>query len=253
MEFDNKIVLITGGAKGIGNSICRAFSREGAICVIADKDPIEGLKIVSEIKRANREAHFIEADVSAEDNVTKIRDFISNNFSGLDILVNNAGIGHDGTVVEDDPEVWDEVISVNLKSVYLCSHFLIPQIYRRGGGVIINVGSTQSLVAKQRSAAYISSKFGVMGLTKAMAVDHAPLIRVNIVLPGSVDTPMFRDGVMRSGEPDKLAEYWSNKSLMNRIANPDEIASVVLFLAGDKSSFITGTSILVDGGALAKL
>jgi NAD(P)-dependent dehydrogenase (short-subunit alcohol dehydrogenase family) len=253
MEFKDRIVLITGGAKGIGKETSMAFHREGAILIIVDKDTIEGAKTASEIELLGGKAYFVYADVSLENDVVKIQQFVSKKFQGLDILINNAGIGHDGTVVEDNPNEWDHVISANLKSVYMCSHFLIPEIYRRGGGAIVNVGSTQSLVAKNRSAAYVASKFGVLGLTKAMAVDHAPDIRVNIVLPGSVDTSMFREGIKKNPESDKMRNFWASKSLVNRIADPKEIAEIIVFLSGSRSSFITGTAILADGGALAKI
>lgn len=251
MEFKDRIVLITGGAKGIGKATSMAFCREGAILIIVDKDAIEGAKTASEIKLLGGKAYFVCADVSLENNVIKILNFISKKFPGLDVLINNAGIGHDGSVVEDHPHEWDHVISTNLKSVYLCSHFLIPEIYRRGGGAIVNVGSTQSLVAKNRSAAYITSKFGVLGLTKAMAVDHAPDIRVNIVLPGSIDTSMFRAGIKKNSKSYKTREFWANKNLLQRIGNPEEIAEIIVFLSSNRASFITGTAILADGGALA--
>lgn len=248
MRFAEKVVAITGGAQGIGEATSITFAQAGAAVVVIDQNTKQGRNVVERIERNGGRALFIEADVSREPDVAAIPSLANEAFGGVDILVNNAGIGGDGTVVENSPEVWDRVLSVNLRSVYLCCHFVIPMIESRGGGAIVNVGSVQSCVGNTRAAAYIASKFGLLGLTKAMAVDHSPLIRVNAVLPGSVDTSMFRKGAEGSKSVEKYIERMAERQLLKRIGKPQEVAEAIAFLASDAASFITGASLLVDGG-----
>ena len=250
MAFKNKIVVITGGAKGIGKATTEAFYRNSAITIIIDKDKKAGKSLKLKLEKKSGKCEFYVADVSKENEVSIVVDSLIKKWGRIDILVNNAGVGHDGTVTEDSPIEWDHVINTNLRSVYVCCHFMIPEITKTKG-VIINVGSAQSKTATKRSAAYVASKHGVLGLTKAMAVDHAPTIRVVAVLPGSVDTALFRAG---TEDPMHLPEYknkQAQKCPLKRIGNPNEIAEVILFLASEKASFITGNSITVDGGLLS--
>jgi len=252
MGFNGKVVVITGGARGIGKAACFAFHREGAAIVIIDNDTIEAEITTKQIVKRGGRAIYYCADVSNEEQLASISPKVINKYGGIDILVNNAGIGHEGNVVEDSPEMWDHIIKVNLRSVYLCCHFIIPEIEKRGGGAIINIGSVQSCMARSRSAAYVASKFGILGLTKAMAVDHAPRIRVNAVLPGSVDTDLFHRGTCEK-DNDILFSEAGNKHLLGRIARPEEVAEVIVFLGSERASFITGAGIIVDGGLTVKI
>lgn len=250
MIFKNKIVVITGGGSGIGKATCEAFSREGAKVAIVDIDPKAGGLVNEKILKSGGSSIFLKADVSVEKDVVRIVKEITKRWNKIDILINNAGIGHDGTVVEDTIDDWNKVISVNLNSVFLCCHYMIPLI-EKNKGVVINIGSIQSKAATKRSAAYVTSKFGLVGLTKAMAVDHAPDVRVISILPGSVDTPLFR-----AGGKDNIDSYIMSegeKHPLGRIAQPEDISEVIIFLASEKARFITGDSILVDGGLLSKI
>lgn len=253
MDFKGKVVVITGGGSGIGKATCLAFQRQKASVVVVDKDISGGEATISEIQHAGGSALFIQADTAIECDVAMVSARTVQEYGGIDVLINNAGVGHDGTVVNDTSADWDRILAANLRSVYLCCHVMIPEIYKRGSGAIVNVGSAQSCAASPCSAAYVASKFGVLGLTKAMAVDHAPEIRVNAVLPGSVDTPLFRGGGARFQNYDELLRVAKEKIPMKRVGQPQELAEVIVFLAGPKASFITGAAISVDGGMLARI
>jgi NAD(P)-dependent dehydrogenase (short-subunit alcohol dehydrogenase family) len=254
MDLQRKVVVVTGGASGIGRASCFAFEREGAAVVIVDVDRECGQRVAQRIRGHGGRAMFIHADVSSEQEVADIVKPVVRAFGGIDVLVNGAGVGHSGTVVEDMPKAWDEVIGVNLRSVYLCSHFLIPELLKRPMAAIVNVGSVQSCAAAPRSAAYVASKFGLLGLTKAMAVDHGPKVRVNAVLPGSVDTALFRSGLPVGSKASMRAiREAERKHILGRIAAAEEVAEVIVFLASGRASFITGAGVLVDGGMTARV
>lgn len=244
----DKVAIVTGGASGIGKATSFALVEQGIRVIVIDKDAKRGEETVAALQKKGSKSLFVMADVSEEKEVSRAIETGVATCGGIDILVNNAGIPHDGTVVEDSPEAWDQVLANNLRSVYLCCHFAIPEMYKRGGGVIVNVGSVQSCVASRNSAAYVASKFGVLGLTKAIAVDHAPLIRANAVLPGSVDTPLFRQGNRKRG-----AEGEERKSVLGRVAQPEEVADVIVFLVGEGARFMTGAGMVVDGGLTAMI
>lgn len=253
MNFEKKVAVITGGAAGIGRATCREFHRRGATVVIVDISKKGGESTAAKIVRDGGRAMFIAADVSREEDVAAIPVRVVETFGRIDVLVNNAGVPHSGTVLDDSPDVWDRVCAVNLRGAYLCSHFILPELLKRSGASIVNVGSVQSCFAAPRSAAYVASKSGLLGLTRAMAVDHAPRVRVNAVLPGSVDTALFRTGLPVGPAAAKLISDISAKCLLGRIGRAAEVAEVIVFLASEGARFITGTSLLVDGGLTAKV
>jgi NAD(P)-dependent dehydrogenase (short-subunit alcohol dehydrogenase family) len=166
----------------------------------------------------------------------------------VDILVNNAGIQHYGTVTETSEQEWDRVLGINLKSAFLCSKAAIPSMMARGRGVIINVASVQAFLSQHRVAPYTTSKTALLGLTRSIAVDYAPQIRCVAVCPGTVDTPMLRDAVQLSPNPQEVLDECNQMHPVKRIATPDEVADLILFLASDKAGFITGQPIRIDGG-----
>ncbi|MCG8351042.1 MAG: SDR family oxidoreductase, partial [Chloroflexales bacterium] len=172
-------------------------------------------------------------------------------FGGLDILVNNAGIQSYGTVETARPELWNETLSVNLTGVYLMSRFAVPEMRRRGGGAIINVASLQGIVTEPNVSAYAASKGGVLALTRTMALDYAGEgIRVNSVCPGTIDTPLLRHAadLINSQNPQAVLSEWGRRQPLGRLGTPEEVAEVVLFLASDRASFVTGSAYVVDGG-----
>jgi NAD(P)-dependent dehydrogenase (short-subunit alcohol dehydrogenase family) len=184
-------------------------------------------------------------------------DFTVENYGGVDILVNSAGIQRYGTVVETDEAAWDEVLDVNLKGIYLASKHAIPEMRRRGGGAIVNLSSVQAFASQQGVAAYTASKGGINALTRAMALDHAEdNIRVNAVCPASVDTPMLRwsaDLFKGDKSIEETVEDWGRMHPVGRVARPEEVAEVIVFLASPRASFVTGGDYKVDGGLLAAL
>ena len=175
-------------------------------------------------------------------------------FGGVDILVNSAGIQRYGTAIDTDEELWDRVMAVNVKSMFLTAKHVVPEMRKRGGGAIVNVSSVQAFIALGNSLAYVTSKGAINSLTRALALDHAAdNIRVNVVCPGSVDTPMLRwaaDLFRGDRGEDELVAEWGRMHPMGRVATADEVGSVIAFLAGPGASFVTGTAIPVDGGLL---
>jgi NAD(P)-dependent dehydrogenase (short-subunit alcohol dehydrogenase family) len=198
----------------------------------------------------------VEADVSRDADAQHIAAETVRALGGIDYLFNNAGIQTYGSVVETDEATWDRTLGVNLKGIYLVAKYCIPEIARRGGGAVINTASVQGLASQPRVAAYAASKGGVIAMTRTMAVDHAAQnIRVNCICPGSIDTPMLRwaADLFAPDDPQGAVQEWGKLHLLGRIANPEEVAQAVLFLASDAASFITGAPLIVDGGMMAAL
>lgn len=248
-----KLAAVTGAGAGIGRASALALAAQGAAVAVVDVDAEAARAVAREIEAAGGQALAVVADVSTAEGAVRVAAAARDGLGGLDVLHNNAGIQRYGTVVTTTEEGWDEVLRVNLKSVYLVSHACVPLIRERGGGAIVNTASVQAFASQAGVAAYTASKHGILGLTRSMAVDLAPSIRVNCVCPGSVDTPMLRAAL--AGAPDPTATWRAveRMHLLGRVARPEEIASVVVFLAGPGASFITGAAIPVDGGLLVPL
>jgi NAD(P)-dependent dehydrogenase (short-subunit alcohol dehydrogenase family) len=241
MQFKGKVAVVTGGSKGIGGATSEAFLAEGAKVAVLDIEP-------PTFNQGGERLLFVKTDVSRSDQVKAAFYKIIKQFGGVDVLVNNAGIQRYGTVVDNTEAQWDEVIGVNLKSHYLCAHHAIPSMLQRGKGVVINVASVQAFVSQPKAAAYVTSKCGVLGLTRAIAIDFAPHVRCVAVCPGTVDTPMLQWAVNQSPDPQAVLAECDAMHLTGRIGKPQEIADLILFLASDKAGFITGVPIRIDGG-----
>lgn len=248
-----RVAAVTGAGAGIGRASAVALAAAGASVVVVDIDEENARAVVREIEQGDGRAVALGVDVSKGESAGRIAASARSEFGGLDILHNNAGIQRYGTVVTTSEEDWDEVMNVNLKSMYLVSHACVSLIQERGGGAIINTASVQSFATQASVAAYTTSKHGIVGLTRSMAVDLAPSIRVNAVCPGSVDTPMLRTAIAGAPDPEATWRIVERMHLLRRVAQPEEVASVVVFLAGPGASFITGAAIPVDGGLLIQL
>lgn len=248
-ELKGKVALITGAGSGIGRAIALLFAREGAKIVVADISEADGEKSVGLIKKAGGEAVFVEGDVSKAEVARRMADAAVGEYGKLDILCNNAGIESVGTIVDVSEEKWEKVINVNLKGTFLCSKYAIPRIIERGGGVVINIASVLGLIGSKGEAAYCASKGAIVSLTRAMALDFASQnIRVNCICPGSVLTPTFRRVIGSSGDYERAFKKNLEKIPLKRVAEPEEIAYAALYLASDKSSYVTGSVLVIDGG-----
>lgn len=255
MDFAGKVAVVTGAARGIGRAVALAFAREGAALAAVDRNQEELQQLVDSIKSWGGKAIAISADVSDEGDAAKIASETVAAFDGVDILVNNAGIQTYGTIETTSLDLWNKTLSVNLSSVYLVSRFVVPELRRRGGGAIVNIASVQGLATAPNVAAYAASKGGVLALTRAMALDYAPEgIRVNSVCPGSIDTPMLRHSanLFDRRPTEEVLGDWGSGHPLGRVGTPEEVAALVLFLASERASFITGAEYRVDGGLLAK-
>ncbi len=247
-QLDGKVALVTGAGSGIGRATALAFAREGAKVVVSDVDDDGGEDTVAQIGRAGGEAAYVHADVSRAAEVEALMARTIEAFGRLDCAHNNAGVqGVLETPIHEYPEqVWDEVISVNLKGVWLCLRYEVPHMLEQGGGCIVNTSSMAGLVGRRGRSAYVASKHGIIGLTRTAALEYGPMgIRVNAVCPGAIQTPMLEQTVM--GHPEREAQFLTGHPL-GRFGTADEVADAVVWLCSDSSSFVTGHGMVLDGG-----
>jgi NAD(P)-dependent dehydrogenase (short-subunit alcohol dehydrogenase family) len=251
-ELDGKVALITGAASGIGRATAQLFAAEGAQVAVCDLNRSGGEATVSAIREAGGDAFFIEANVALGSDCRRAVEAALQHFGRLDVLFNNAGITRRANVVDTSEADWDAVMAVNVKSVFLMSKYAVPVMAEQGGGSIINAGSGWGLVGGKDAVSYCAAKGAVVNMTRAMAVDHGPQrIRVNCVCPGDTDTAMLRNEAQQLGLADTALVIAGDQRPLMRVGQPQEIAQVVLFLASDRSSFVTGSAYVVDGGGLA--
>jgi NAD(P)-dependent dehydrogenase (short-subunit alcohol dehydrogenase family) len=256
-ELAGLIAVVCGGSTGIGRASALRLAREGASVVVAARrqEPVD--ERVEAIRQAGGTAFGVSADVSRAADAERVMQAAVAAYGGIDILVNSQGIQRYGTVEDTDEALWDEVMNVNVKSMYLTARFAIPEMRKRGGGSIVNVGSVQGLATQTNVAAYSTSKAANIGLTRTIAVDYAREgIRANVVLPASIDTPLLRyaaDLFRGDQSEDSLVADWGGMHPLGRVGTAEEVAELVAFLAGPRSSFITGAEIKVDGGMMAAL
>jgi NAD(P)-dependent dehydrogenase (short-subunit alcohol dehydrogenase family) len=248
MRLKDKVAIVTGSGAGIGRAIATTFARERARVVVADMDEEAGRETVAAIHAGGGEASFARTDVSQVEDTQRLVETALSAYGRLDILVNNAGVYTRGDVLSTSVETWNRLLSINLTGVFLCCKAAIPALRQAGGGAIVNISSSVGWqYAAPGIAAYAASKFGVTGLTKAMACDHLPEnIRVNCICPGPTDTPLIRS----SRSPEDLVAFMEAQPI-GRLGSPDEIAAAALFLASDEASFVTGVAFPVDGGQAA--
>jgi len=253
MRLKDKIAIITGSGRGIGRATAVLFAAEGAKVIINDIDEKNAKETCSHIVNLGQEANYFIADVSKNSDVKDLVNFTISKYKTIDILVNNASIVSAGTVTETNEEEWDKVIRISLKSVFLCSKRVIPHMISNNNICsIINISSTIALVGTKQTAAYAAAKGGVMALSRQMALDFAPKIRVNSICPGWTATDMLIDYFNSRSNPEE-AKKFVNASIPNgRMGEPNEIAHACLFLASQESSNIIGIALPVDGGFIAQ-
>jgi NAD(P)-dependent dehydrogenase (short-subunit alcohol dehydrogenase family) len=251
MKLKGKSVIITGASSGIGKAAAILFAGEGArLILLARGDAGEG--VAEQARRVGAEATFVKADVSKAGDWEKTIKVALESYSGVDILYNNAGIGMYRPFLETSEEDWDVIVDNDLKSVFLGCRRVIPEMLRRGGGVIVNTASEIGISGARNYAAYCAAKGGVVQITRALAIEFGERnIRVNCLCPGVTLTPMLEQGINRSPDPAARRRSLEQDVPLRRLGKPEEIAKGALFLACDDSSFMNGATLVVDGGATA--
>lgn len=250
MRFTGKVVVVTGGASGIGRATAEKFAAQGAKVVVADYDAAVGRQTVESIQSAGGDAIFVRVNVADAAEVEEMVRTAVQTYGGIDILFNGAGVLVFGSVLETDEKSWRRVMDVNLTGTFLCCKAALPHIIARGGGAVINTSSsTGAHLGNANTVAYVASKGGVTLLTRCMAIDHAKdRVRVNAIAPGPTDTPMLRANMTAEG-----LEAFARTFPMQRLGRPDELADAVLYLASDEATFVTGVVFSVDGGQTAQV
>lgn len=252
-RLSGQVVAVTGGASGIGEATVRRFVAEGARVALADRDGERGKRVAGEIEASGGQVLFVQAHVQREAEALAFVRQAADRFGRLDILVNNAGIRLYHTVEEASPESWDEILGVNLKGYAFCAKAAIPLMRQGGGGSIVNVASVRSVTSVGKTTQYDTTKAAVAGLTRGMAMDHAPDgIRVNAVCPGPIFTPFHDRRLREQGRTfEQYREDAARGTMLKRHGTSDEVAACILFLASDDASYVTGTLLFVDGGMTA--
>jgi NAD(P)-dependent dehydrogenase (short-subunit alcohol dehydrogenase family) len=253
MRLAGKVAIVTGSGSGIGRATAQLFAKEGAHVVVIDRDETPGQETVTSIRAAKGEATFCYADISKSCDVQNAINAAVKQYGRLDILVNNAAVQIMAKLVETSEEIWDQIHNVNLKGVFLGCKYAIPAMIKAGGGSIVNMASVLGFVGDPDLAAYCAAKGGVIALTRVAALTYGPQqIRVNCICPGDVDTPLVQAYFEKDSNPALLRNEVSSKYALRRIAAPSEVANAALFLASDESSFVTGSTMVVDGALTIK-
>lgn len=249
--LNQKVAIITGGSSGIGRATAVALAKEGVKVVVAARRAKEGEETVHLVKEAGSDGIFVKTDVANEDDVRSLVEKTVKTCNRLDYAFNNAGIGETTTpLVEQKSNVFDQIMNVNVKGVWLCMKYEIPQMIRSGGGAIVNMSSGAGLMGFPQKSIYVASKHGVLGLTKSAALEYAKSgIRINAIAPGTVETETLKQA---AGDNKQFLETLKSMHPIGRIGDPEEIANAVVWLLSDKASFVLGHTLLVDGGMVSR-
>jgi NAD(P)-dependent dehydrogenase (short-subunit alcohol dehydrogenase family) len=243
MKLTGKVAFVTGFGSGLGQAIAVLFAREGAAVIGTSTTESKGLATAAMIENLHGRVYFRAGDVSHSAQMKSIMDEGIKRFGGLDIVVNSAGVRTNGSITEITEAQWDRTIDVNLKGVFVVSRLAIPEMIKRGGGVVVNIGARSGMAGQAGRAAYCASKGGMITLTEAMAMDYAgQKIRVNCICPGPTRTPM-----VDTSTPERLERY-QKRVPIGRIGEPEDIARAALYLASDEGSMVTAAILPVDGG-----
>jgi NAD(P)-dependent dehydrogenase (short-subunit alcohol dehydrogenase family) len=254
--LNNKIALVTGGGRGIGEACALALAEAGADVIVCSRSPAELNVVAEKIRAMGRMALAVVCDVTDAVQVRRMAEEVESRFGAVEVLVNNAGLGRSHRFVDHPDELWDQLLAVNLTGVYRVTRAFVPRMVEMRRGRVINIASVMSKIGGKYVAAYAAAKHGVLGLTRALAVELVGYnITVNAVCPGYADTPMTDDNVANIVAKTGMAETEARNALerlspQNRLIEPDEVASVVVMLAGDLAQGINGQAINIDGGAV---
>jgi NAD(P)-dependent dehydrogenase (short-subunit alcohol dehydrogenase family) len=246
------VSIVMGGSTGIGLAAARCLARHGSAVELAANDEPSVTAAVTQLRADGHEATGTVLDAARPDQIEAFVAAVGDRHGRLSVLVNSAGIQRYGTAETTPVEMWDEVLDVNVRAMFLTVKHAVPLMRRNGGGAIVNVSSAQATASQRNVVAYTASKGAIVAMTRAMAVDYAPEgIRVNSLSPGSVDTPMLRQSAREAGDEDTVIAQWGANHPLGRVGTPQEVADAILFLASPLSGFVTGTELRVDGGLLA--
>ena len=248
-DLTNKIALVTGAASGIGEAIAHTFAKSGASVYVADINEQNGSKVAAAITKDGGIAEFLNLNVANDQDCVDAARTVHSKYDRLDILVNNAGLGHVGAIEQTTADDLDRLYSVNVRGMFSLTKAFIPKMLERKHGVIINMSSVGGVAAVKDRIAYCTTKFAVVGFTKCIALDHAlDGIRANCICPGRVETPFVKARIAEYPDPEKAYKEMAATQAQGRMGTPEEIAAAALYLASDEAAFVTGTSLLIEGG-----
>lgn len=250
-KLAGKTAIVTGATRGMGRAIAECFAEEGAKLVVGGRDRGRGEDVVAKITSLGSEARFVPGNVGEPSVNRKLVETALEHWGRIDILVPNAGMLGLGSVTETSPDLWHETVATNLHAVYYLLHFGLPAMLEGGGGTVVAVGSIAAYKGFPNHAAYCASKGALVPLIRQVAADYGPRVRANLVCPGPVDTPLIWESAAAFPDPASAVAEAARATVMGRLGAPADIASAVLFLACDESSWITGTALTIDGGRTA--
>ena len=254
MRFKNKTVIVTGAGSGIGETTAIKFAQEGANVVIADIDPINGNTVTTKINDANGSALFVETDVASFEAINEMVNKTINEFDSPDILINNAGINVFGEPLSMPDSEWKRAFSVDLDGVWFGCKAVLPHMLKKNKGSIVNVASVHGIQIIPNCFPYPVAKHGVIGLTKALAVDYASKgIKINSISPGYIDTPIVERFFKTKQDPDAARKEAENHQPIKRMGTTDEIANTIMFMSSDECNYMIGANIVVDGGITLRM
>ena len=246
--MDKKVMVVSGGASGLGLAAAEKFARNGFDIVIIDIDEEKGMMAVDKVKHIGQDAIFCLCDISNKEQVKSAAIHAEDRFGHINVLINNAGLEVRGSILQCEEEDWVRLYNINLKGIYYMANEFVPLMKMKDGGAIVNTGSILGYRAVGERAAYSSSKGAIDSLTRSMAFDLAPDIRVNCVAPGAINTPLLRGSINDSPDPVETERVLASNSVFGRMGTSEEVANVMFFLASDEASFVTGSTYFVDGG-----
>jgi NAD(P)-dependent dehydrogenase (short-subunit alcohol dehydrogenase family) len=249
-DLSDKITAVTGAGSGIGESIARTFAAAGAVVYVLERNEGEGRRVAESL--ANGRGRFVQTDVSSEESSTAAARRLLDENGRCDVLVNNAGIGHVGTALTTGGADLQRLWSVNVMGIHFVTKPILADMVSKRRGSIVNMASIAGVVGLRDRYAYTTTKFAVVGLTKAMALDHAEAqVRVNCICPGRVETPFVKQRLAEYPDPKKAYAEMAASQALGRMGRPDEIAAAALYLASDEAAFVTGSCLIIDGGLSA--
>lgn len=251
-KLEHKIAIVTGSTSGMGEAIAKLFATEGAKVVVNGRNEERGKQVVNDIMEKDGVATFVQCDISTQKGNELLFNETIRAYGSVDIVVANAGFLGLGSITDVSIDTWHQTINTNLNSIFYLSRLAIPVMLKKGAGNLIVNGSIAAFKSFPNHPAYCASKGALVPLIKQIALDYGPKIRANLICPGPIDTPLIWDSAKAFPDPEKAVEDAAKATLLDRLGTPEDVAKAALFLASDDSSFITGTSITVDGGIMSK-